>query len=59
MRDHQASVSGVESVAYGDFKFELLAHEQQQIHLSKAEMGCQHAPRTTFSAKKDMQISRS
>jgi hypothetical protein len=43
----------------GALPAELLAHEQQQIHLSKAEMGCQHAPRPTFSAKRDMQISRS
>ena len=30
---------------------ELLAHEQQ-IHLNKAEIGCQHALGASFSAKK-------
>src|SRR5215467_4360984 len=35
----------------GALPAELLAHEQQ-IHLNKAEMGCQHEPNASFSAKK-------
>ena len=46
-------VSGVESVSYVLFTTKLLAHEQQ-IHLSKAKMGCQHAPGAQFLANKRM-----
>jgi len=37
----------------GALPAELLAHEQQ-IHLSKAKMGCRHAPGAQFLAKKRM-----